>query len=269
MTENNEYILGTNKDELSRLELQHKVWLSEAKYGWDLAEFTKGQNILDLGCGPGYCTEELARIVGKKGRVIGVDKSNSFISHLNQIRESSKLSIKPYLVDFNSLILDNNSLDGVYCRWALAWTSNPKEILSNVKNALKPGGRIVIQEYYQVSTLKTNPERPSLRKAIKSVLNSFHDSDFKIDMGSFLPEYFVKLGMKINHLRLISKLATPGSIDWEWPKSFFYNYFPRLVSMGYLNNQDIEYAIEDLKELELLSYSTLCCPLVIEVIAEK
>ena len=170
MTEINEYILGTDKDELSRLKLQHNVWLSEAKYGWDLADFTKGQRILDLGCGPGYCTEELARIVGKMGTVIGVDKSNSFISHLDQIQQSTKLSIEPYLSDFDSIILDENSLDGIYCRWALAWVSNPKEILSKVKDALKPEGRMVIQEYYQMSSFKTTPERPSLRRAINSTL---------------------------------------------------------------------------------------------------
>ena len=38
MNEENTYILGTNNNELSRLKLQHKVWLSEAKYGWGLAE---------------------------------------------------------------------------------------------------------------------------------------------------------------------------------------------------------------------------------------
>jgi len=269
MTEKNAYILGTDKDELSRLELQHKVWLSEAKYGWDLAGFKSAQKILDLGCGPGYCTEELARIVGKMGRVIGVDKSESFIAHLSQIQQSTKLSIEPCLADFSSLVLDKDSLDGMYCRWALAWVSNPKEILAKVRDALKPGGRMVIQEYYQVSTFKTNPERPSLRKAIDSILNSFNESDFKIDMGGNLPEYIEALGMRINHLRLIPKLAIPGSIAWEWPKTFFHNYFPRLESMGYLNNQDVEDAIEDLQELELLSYSTLCCPLVIEVVAEK
>ena len=269
MNEENTYILGTNNNELSRLKLQHKVWLSEAKYGWGLAEFKSDQSILALGCGPGYSTEELARIVGKSVRVIGVDKSNAFIAHLIQIQQSTLLPIEPYLSDFNSLSLDDDSLDGMYCRWALAWVSNPKEILAKVRDALKPGGRMVIQEYYQLSTFKTHPERPALKKAINATLNSFNESEFNINIGSCLPEYIEALGMKINHLRLIPKLATPGSLVWEWPKSFYQNYFPRLVSMGYLDNQDVDGAMEDLQELATISYATLCCPLVIEVIAEK
>ena len=34
MSELNAYILGTDEEELDRLELQHRVWASEAKKGW-------------------------------------------------------------------------------------------------------------------------------------------------------------------------------------------------------------------------------------------
>ena len=269
MSKENAYILGTNKEELTRLELQHKVWSSEATRGWDLAGFKTGQTILDLGCGPGYCTEELALIVGKTGKVIGVDRSDTFIAYLNQIKQSTQLSIEPCLADFDTLFLDPNSLDGMYCRWALAWISNPKEILSKIKDALKPRGRMVVQEYFNFSTHQTKPERSAIKKAIGAALKSFQDSDFEINVGSYLPQYFEELGMKVIHIRLMPKLATPGSMIWEWPKTWYHSYLPRLVSMGYLNNQDVEDAMKDIQELEMLSYATLCCPLMIEVIAEK
>ena len=37
MANKKEYILGTNEQELNRLQLQHQVWKSEAKRGWDFA----------------------------------------------------------------------------------------------------------------------------------------------------------------------------------------------------------------------------------------
>ena len=121
MANKKEYILGTNEQELNRLQLQHKVWKSEAMRGWDFADFKSGDTILDLGCGPGYCTEELAYIVGEKGKVIGIDRSDAFIEHLQRIKKSTRLSIEPYLTEFDTILLESNSLDGVYCRWALAW----------------------------------------------------------------------------------------------------------------------------------------------------
>ena len=39
--------------------------------------------------------------------------------------------------------------------------------------------------------------------------------------------------------------------------------------MGYINDDDLADAKKDIKKLEAISYSTICCPLMVEVIAEK
>lgn len=43
---------------------------------------TVGQTLLDVGCGPGYTTLDLAEKVGPEGRVVGVDRSRRFLRHL-------------------------------------------------------------------------------------------------------------------------------------------------------------------------------------------
>ena len=75
--------------------------------------------------------------------------------------------------------------------------------------------------------------------------------------------------MEIFNYRLMPKLATPNTETWEWPKTFYKSYFPRLIKMGLLTNEDVELAFKDLKNLETLGYATLWCPLMIEVIAIK
>ena len=83
MSELNAYILGTDEEELDRLELQHRVWASEARKGWNNAEFKKGHTVLDLGCGPGSCSIELADIVGSNGKVIAKDTPNNLIRNID------------------------------------------------------------------------------------------------------------------------------------------------------------------------------------------
>ena len=89
------------------------------------------------------------------------------------------------------------------------------------------------------------------------------------DIGAVLPQLLCDMDFNIISTRLMPKLARPGSKEWNWPKTFYYNYFPRLVKMGYLNNNDIIKFFDDFKSLEILPYSRIFCPILIEIIVEK
>lgn len=78
MTREKDYVLGTHDEEIERLGLQHRIWRSKATDAWQRADFTVGQTLLDVGCGPGYATLDLAEIVGPAGRVVGVDRAPFF-----------------------------------------------------------------------------------------------------------------------------------------------------------------------------------------------
>lgn len=85
-----EYVLGTNDEELTRLGFQHRVWGEHAFALWNRAGFAPGQTILDAGCGPGFATLDLARLVGPRGRIIAVDHSARFLDHLNCSRPRTR-----------------------------------------------------------------------------------------------------------------------------------------------------------------------------------
>ena len=268
MPDTNAYILGTDNQELLRLDIQHKVWQSETKKGWSLAGFKEGQTLLDLGSGPGSCSLELADIVGPSGNIVAIDRSQSFINHLSELANNFNLPIETIHSDFDSMKLVDNSLDGMFCRWALAWVSNPKEIIGKITKAVKPGGILVFHEYFDWSTHHIYPETKNLMSAITAALNSFKESDSEIDVGAFIPGYLDSFGASIVSTRLMPKLASPNSDIWKWPKTFYESYFPRLIDMGYLKKQTVESAFAELKDLESLHYARLACPLMIEVIAE-
>lgn len=269
MAEKNAYILGTDAQELHRLGIQHQVWASEAHTGWKLANFTAGQTILDLGSGPGFCTMELAYLTGSSGKIIAVDKSPSYIDHIQKLASLHQLNIEAVCADFDSMQLAPNSFDGMYCRWALAWVPNPNEVLARVFNALKPGGKIVLHEYYDWSTHQTEPPLPNLSKAIKAAYQSLEDSEGELNIGRYLPSILDEMDMTVTGVRLMSKLATPIAFDWQWPKSFYESYFPRLADIGLLAKKEVNLALEDLAQLEKTKGASICCPLMLEVIAEK
>ena len=63
------YVLGTHSAELQRLGRQHRFWREECRSGLQRAGFSPGDRLLDLGCGPGFCSLELAELVGPSGQV--------------------------------------------------------------------------------------------------------------------------------------------------------------------------------------------------------
>ena len=77
-----DYVLGTDDPEIARLGLQHAVWRERALAGWRRAGVKRGRTVVDLGCGPGYATLDLAEIVGPTGKVIAVDRSHRFLEAL-------------------------------------------------------------------------------------------------------------------------------------------------------------------------------------------
>lgn len=269
MKEKGAYILGTETEELNRLGIQHQIWAEEAQKGWRIAGFSEGDTILDLGSGPGFCSRELAYLTATSGKVIAIDKSPSYILFLNELAKSHALNIDAVCADFNEMNLINESLDGMYCRWAMAWIPNPKEILKKVYDALKPGGKMVIHEYYDWTTHQTEPSLPNLSKAIKQCYASFKEQEGDIDVGRNLPIMLQELGMKITGTRPMAKIAKPNEATWNWPKSFYHIYFPKLVEMGYLSQEECNLALKDHQELEKNPNSTLLCPILIEVIAQK
>ena len=266
---NEDYILGADDEELNRLHLQHEVWLSEAIRGWGIAKFKVGQTILDLGSGPGYCSVELSKIVGNTGKIICLDKSKHFIKYLNQVKKLNHLPLKPVLSNFDDFDFGFNTLHGMYCRWALAWIPNPIEILEKISKALISQGKMVIQEYYDWSTHQTKPEMPGLKHAIAKSLESFKNTDSEIDIGCYIPKILSELGLDILSIRSMSKIATPRSNTWNWPTTFYKSYFPRLQSMEFITEHELEKANNDIKRLSKLPYATICCPLMVEVIAQK
>ncbi|GJM09879.1 MAG: methyltransferase [Lysobacteraceae bacterium] len=263
------YILGTERAELFRLGLQHQVWAEEARTGWRHAGFGAGDKLLDLGCGPGFCTQDLGYIVGPAGRVIAVDRSQAFIEFCRQSSTLHGLPVDCIASTFDDMKLADGDLDGAYCRWALAWVANPEAVLGKVAAALRPGGTFVCHEYFDWKTFQTEPAHPELDSAIAAALQSFKQSAGDIDIGRRLPALFGQAGLEVVSTRPMTKLVRPGDFAWQWPASFFEVYFPKVVDAGLMSAETCQTALAQWKALEQTAGASCMCPQMIEVIGRR
>ncbi len=231
--EKNEYVLGTGDDELGRLGFQHRIWGKQAFAIWERAGFAPGQTILDVGCGPGFGTLDLARIVTPSGRMIAVDASQRYLDYLqSQIAGQGLSNVDVHLSDVTQLNLPPNSIDGAYARWVLCFVRDPGAVIAGVAKALRPGGIFAVQDYFNYQAIALAPRSEIFEHVIKAVVKRWRLTGGDPDLAGHLPELFRTCGMTVREIKGIARVAQPGSALWNWPTTFFRNFVPTLVEAG-------------------------------------
>ncbi|MEZ6069858.1 MAG: class I SAM-dependent methyltransferase [Pirellulales bacterium] len=120
---------------------------------------TKGATVCDLGCGNGYYTLELAKLVGPTGRVLAVDIQPEMLELLRQRTESrGVVNVQPVLGTVADPKLPAGELDLVLLVDVYHEFSYPELMLRAIRRSLKPDGRIVLVEFREEDP--TVPIRP-------------------------------------------------------------------------------------------------------------
>lgn len=240
MMRDSEYVLGTNDEEVMRLGIQHRAWRPNVLSAWRRAGFAPGKTVMDIGCGPGYATLDLAEIVGPTGRVVAVDKSRRFLDVLDaRTRQRGIENVSIYELDLDLVELPDITADGAWCRWVLTFVERPREVLERVCRALKPGGVIVIHEYFDYSTWRTAPRCAEVEEFVSAVVASWKATGGEPDVGLVLPHWLRDLGLEIVATPIID-IVPPTDQMWLWLRTFIQSGRHRLVETGYLSSARAE-----------------------------
>jgi ubiquinone/menaquinone biosynthesis C-methylase UbiE len=109
----------------------------------DRAEIKLGQKVLDVGCGCGETTLDLARWVGDAGLALGVDISALLLAEaLKLARESAISNVRFEEADAQTYSFPEGGFDVVFSRFGIMFFENPAAAFRNLRSALKRGGRI-------------------------------------------------------------------------------------------------------------------------------
>lgn len=101
----------------------------------------KGSTVIDVGCGCGATTIELARAVGPAGKVIGIDISEPMLGRAKErLREHPNASCM--LGDAAAVQLDGTGAELIFSRFGVMFFGDPVAAFSNLRTALIPGGRV-------------------------------------------------------------------------------------------------------------------------------
>lgn len=235
-----EYVLGTNPVELERLGFQHRLWSQAALRLWQRAAVGPGQAVLDVGCGPGFASMDFAQIVGPEGAVIGVDESEPYVAFANDQARHRKLAQARFFVadaaELHTLDgLEDLRFDIAYVRWVLCFVPDPAGVVAAIAHHLKPGGRLLVQDYFRYETMCVAPRSDAFERVIAAIAKSWRDRGGDPDIMGRLPSMAIDAGLAVEHIdRIDPGPARPGSTMWNWPDTFWKVFLPRLEELGYI-----------------------------------
>ena len=138
-----------------------------------------GQTVCDMGCGNGFYTLKLARLVGKQGRVLAVDIQPEML-HLLELRSRQQRikNVRPILGTPVDPKLPPQSVDLILLVDVYHEFSYPEQMLAAMRKSLTPQGRLALVEFRAEDA--EVPIKPLHKMSKEQILKEIPPSGFRL-----------------------------------------------------------------------------------------
>jgi len=127
-------------DFIKKLELQALETAEERLPLYLEVDLKDAKLILDVGCGSGMVTRDIARLT--KGKVVAVDGSKDMVNVAKKVLKGFK-NVDLKVGNAEKLPFEDNRFDIVTCNLFLMWAENPQKVVCEMTRVVKPGGIVL------------------------------------------------------------------------------------------------------------------------------
>lgn len=181
------YSLAIGEEDKDRLIIINEIYNPYTEALLSSGAVREGDHILEIGCGIGIVSQQLAKRVGPSGYVLATDINEP------QLRTAASLLPKnaPNNLEFHQLdAYELSSLDEkfdvIYVRFLLSHLPDPTFVIRQMKALLKPEGRLIIEDLTGNDTLYSSPRAVGME-----ILQKLDELQFKMEQSD--DHYFDKL----------------------------------------------------------------------------
>ena len=235
---NKDYFLGVHQKELERLDRQHLAWQPETQQLIKDANLANCQSVLDLGCGPGFTTFELANNC-PNSNIIALDNAALYQKYLNHlVAEKQATNISTLHSDILDLPEQVGLYDAAFCRWFLAFLiKDLPSILSAIYEKLKQGGVFAAMEYLTLDSFTCSPPNKNFDAYTKAWNHFYLNNGGDANIGTYLPSLLIEAGFKIESQKCVGGMSPANGRWWNWWRDAFNDFAPIFVEQGLMTKE--------------------------------
>jgi ubiquinone/menaquinone biosynthesis C-methylase UbiE len=228
--------------------LRSHTWrTAQNSAGFLLSRLKSGDNLLDVGCGPGTITMDLAELVAP-GHVVGIDRSNEVIDRAREASDARALSNLSFEVgDVYQLEFDDSTFDVVYAHQVLQHLSEPTRAVVEMRRVLRDGGWLAVRDG-DYGEFTWSPPNNGLNRWMELYHQITRRNGAEADAGRYLGEWVEAAGFdSLERSRSEWTYESVEEREWWadlWADRVLYSEFAR---------QGLEYGLTTSEELSEIS----------------
>lgn len=267
------YRLGYSDEEIERLEGQHRLWSQENRRFLEHAGFATGATVVDLGCGPGFTTLELARAVGPEGRVIAIDRDDERSLPLlrERARAAGLANVETRAADLESFDLPAESVDGVYGRWVLMYLpeAEAQMLTGRIAGWLRPGGVCALAEFFNQRHAHLHPASEHMAPVTEALVRALAGArGCNPQVGAMVPGWLTDAGLQVE-VHVVGKVVQATTPEWQRAAAFYRDHLPPLAAEGFLSEDLLAAFFADWERHARTPHALFYYPPVLEAIGRR
>ena len=221
-----DYLLGHDQTEWSRLAAQHALWRDSLL---DILPLREGQSVLEVGCGSGALLADLADRVGPTGRCVGLERDGAAAAAAR-----SHTASRPWVTIQQGDLRDSlpaGPWDVVVARWVLSFLPDAADCVALLAQAVRPGGWLVVQDYNH-DGVRLFPDVPSFNRVIEAYRAAYARQGGDLWIAGRLPGMMQAAGLTVTTIDPQVMAGPPNSPVWRWVERFVFAHLDSVSTDG-------------------------------------